>query len=59
VISTERFVAFVLVVASLFLASRGWRASRRPGDSTARMALIWVLIIGVAAFLIAALQHPV
>ncbi len=49
-IATGVIVSLIIAVASLFLVVRGWRSHGVPFEKGALMAVAWVVIIAVVAF---------
>ena len=50
--NTAQIVTIISVLASLFLVTRGFRSHGHSSGNTAKMALVWVVIILIGTLLI-------
>lgn len=50
--STAQIVTIISVLASLFLVTRGFRSHGHSSGNTAKMALVWGVIIVIGTLLI-------
>lgn len=51
-ISAEQIAAVTVLLASLFLVSRNLRSAGLSFNSAARMAVIWVIVIAMVAWIV-------
>lgn len=51
-ISAEQIAAIAVLLASLFLVSRNFRSAGLSFNGAAKMAVIWVIVIAIVAWIV-------